>query len=229
MRTIGYLSAAAVGGALLAVAVSGWVSTQVPAVMSMSGLAQPASESEPSVVVRPREDGPSVRLGHDEESRAVEAPRTGTASRSASHSSRNGTTGRRGHPVAPRSSPDARDELGQVLEQGIHPLGEHRYEIERNTLERALGNLVRLAGWVKVAPEIRAGKPVGFRLSAVAAEGPFAKLGLRDGDLLVSVNGLAIATPENVLEAYGKLRTARRLTVGVVRAGRESAFEYVIR
>jgi type II secretory pathway component PulC len=96
-------------------------------------------------------------------------------------------------------------------------------------LDLALNNLAVLAGAVRVAPEMRDGRPVGFRLFAVAADGPFAQLGLRDEDVLVAINHLAIATAEQVLEAYGKLKTAKHLVLGVLRGGRKTSLEYTIR
>jgi hypothetical protein len=122
-----------------------------------------------------------------------------------------------------------RDTLSQELAPGITKLGERRYEIKRSTLDLALGNLGLLSRWVRVAPEIRAGRPFGFRLFAVAADGPFAKLGLRDEDVLVSVNGLDVTTPDHVLEAYSKLKTARHLALKLVRGGHEIVQDYTIR
>jgi membrane-associated protease RseP (regulator of RpoE activity) len=86
------------------------------------------------------------------------------------------------------------------------------------TLELALGNLQFLARSVRVIPDTRDGKPFGFRLFAIRADGPAALLGLRNDDVLVSINGLDIATPDHVLDAYGKLKTAPHLVLGLIRA-----------
>jgi general secretion pathway protein C len=60
-------------------------------------------------------------------------------------------------------------------------------------------------------------------------DGPFAKLGLRNDDVLVSINGLNIATPERVLDAYSKLKEASPLVLGLVRGELEITQEYTIR
>ena len=96
-------------------------------------------------------------------------------------------------------------------------------------LELALGNLVLLSSLVRVEPEIRDGKPFGYRLFAISVDGPMAKLGLRNDDVLVSVNGLDIATPDRVLGAYSKLRTASQFALGLVRDGRQISQAYTIR
>jgi len=122
-----------------------------------------------------------------------------------------------------------RDAFAQGLAKGIRKLGEGRYEIKRATLEMALGNLAGVANMVRVSPEVRGGKALGFRLSAMPEDGPFAKLGLRNGDVLVAVNGLTVASLDQALEVYRKLRTARHLVLGLVREGHEVTQDYAIR
>jgi hypothetical protein len=139
----------------------------------------------------------------------------------------------KGHPAAlarPASSHNlVRDTFSQELDRGIRKLAERHYEIKRSTLELALSNFALLARSVRVMPDVRAGKPFGFRLFAIKADGPFAKLGLRNDDVLVSINGHDITTPERVLDAYSKLKEAPRLVLGIVRERHEITQEYTVR
>jgi hypothetical protein len=50
-------------------------------------------------------------------------------------------------------------------------------------------------------------------------DGPFAAIGLRDGDLLLEVNGRSIATPDAAMAAFAALRTASHVWLAIVRAG----------
>jgi hypothetical protein len=122
-----------------------------------------------------------------------------------------------------------RDTFAQELDRGIRKLDERCYEIKRGTLELALGNLALLARSVRVMPDARDGKSLGFRLFAIMADGPIAKLGLRDDDVLISINGLDITTPDHVLDAYSKLKTVPHLVLGLVREGHEISQDYTIR
>jgi hypothetical protein len=115
------------------------------------------------------------------------------------------------------------------LGRGVTKLGEHRYEIKASALALALGNLGLLSRAARVAPDVRAGKPAGFRLVWVKADGPLAKLGVRAEDVLVAINGLDLATPDHVLDAYGKLKAARFLALDVERGGQRQTIEYAIR
>ena len=122
-----------------------------------------------------------------------------------------------------------RDTFAQELERGIRKLAEHRYEIRRSTLELALGNLGLLARSVRVMPDARDGRAFGFRLFALMADGPVAKLGLRNDDVLVAINGIDIATAEQVLDAYGKLKTAPHFVLRLLRERHEVNLDYTIR
>jgi membrane-associated protease RseP (regulator of RpoE activity) len=129
---------------------------------------------------------------------------------------------------APVGAPP-QDGFAQALVRGVRRLGPSRYEIARSALDLALHNLHGLARWVRVAPALRDGKPIGFRLFAIASDGPIARLGLRDEDILVSINGIAIDTPDRVLGAYGKLKASDNLALGVLRDGQSLGLSYEIR
>lgn len=55
------------------------------------------------------------------------------------------------------------------------------------------------------------GQPIGLRLSNVGLLAPY---GVREGDILVSANGLALRTPDEAVAALGKLQNARHVVVG---------------
>jgi hypothetical protein len=123
----------------------------------------------------------------------------------------------------------AGDAFAQGLAKGIRKLGDRHYEIKRATLEQALGNLAGLSNLVRASLEVHAGKSLGFRLSAIPDDGPFAQLGLKNGDVLLAVNGLSVASLDEALEVYRKLRTARHLVLGLHRGGHEVTQTYTIR
>lgn len=217
-----YLTASAACAALLALAASGFVRTHFSEVMS--ALAPKTSDASP--VDEPiQADGRSTSV--------VDPVLEGVTPDEARPTSLLLPKAAKGHRLVtaqPASSHNpVRDTFAQELDRGIRKLAEGRYEIERGTLELALGNLGLLARSVRVMPDARAGKPFGFRLFAIMADGPVAKLGLRNDDVLVSINGLDIATPDRVLDAYGKLKTAPHLVLGLVREGHAITQDYTIR
>jgi hypothetical protein len=214
MGTLRQLTGSAACAALLGLAASGIVRTRLPALLSAMATERPrASPSDEQA-----QAGGFLSAVQLEDEDTMPETQTILASTAKGPSAR-----------SVRSRHSAHQALPQKLNRGIRKLGERRYEIKRSTLELALGNLVLLSDLVRAAPEMRDGKPFGYRLFAISADGPMAKLGLRNEDVLVSVNDLDIATPDHVLQAYSKLRTASRFALGLLREGRQISQEYVIR
>ena len=112
---------------------------------------------------------------------------------------------------------------------GIRKTGEHRYEVQRTTLDSLLGNLSALVTGVRVVPETRDGRGEGFRLFGIRADSPLAQAGVQNGDEISAINGFAITTPDQALVAYTKLRTASHLAVAVERNGQRLTQDYEIR
>lgn len=132
--------------------------------------------------------------------------------------------------AAPASASSSQDDsFGKEMDRGIRKLSEHRYEIQRSTLESVLGNMNVLSRSARIVPEIRDGKAAGFRLYSVRPDGPFAKIGMQHGDVISSINGLEITSPEKALEVYAKLKSASHLSVGLERNGQKVTKDYNIR
>ncbi|MDZ4695292.1 MAG: type II secretion system protein GspC [Deltaproteobacteria bacterium] len=121
------------------------------------------------------------------------------------------------------------DELAAELDRGLKQTGDHNYELQKGTLEQLLGNMALLSRSARIVPEIRDGKPAGFRLYSVRPEGPFAKIGMQNSDVIYAINGLEMSSPEKALEVYSKLKSARHLSVSLERNGQKITKEYNIR
>lgn len=127
-------------------------------------------------------------------------------------------------PTAPAPS----DPLVAELDAGLEQRGENRYGVRRATIESLLGKMDTVPPQARVEPDLRDGQPIGFRLRDVKDDGVFARIGLRDGDVISSVNGLATSGGDNALAIYASLRSAGHLSVGIERAGRRITTEYDI-
>jgi general secretion pathway protein C len=121
------------------------------------------------------------------------------------------------------------DPLAAELDKGIKKVGEHNYEVQRSTLDSLLGNMAALAKGARIVPETKDGKPAGFRLFSIRPDGPFAKIGLLNGDVVSAINGLEMNSPDQALLAYTKLKTANHLSVAIERNGQKITKDYNIR
>ena len=69
---------------------------------------------------------------------------------------------------------------------------------------------------------------MGLKLYGIRRTSLLGKLGIRNGDMLRTINGFDMTSPDTALEAYSRLRTADALTLAVKRQNKEMTIEYSI-
>jgi len=72
----------------------------------------------------------------------------------------------------------------------------------------------------RVVPSIKDGKPNGLKLYAVRPSSVFATLGIHNGDTIQSINGFSLASPDEAIEAYSKVKDATTWVITLIRRGR---------
>ncbi|MDF1580274.1 MAG: type II secretion system protein GspC [Desulfuromonadales bacterium] len=117
-------------------------------------------------------------------------------------------------------SPDA----GTVIKQ----VGDNRWVIPRDEAQQARGNLNELLKQARMEPLILDGKTNGFVVKMIRPRSLLALLGIEKGDLLKSVNGMALDGPEKALQIFQQLREANTITINLIRQGTPQTFEYAI-
>ncbi len=80
-------------------------------------------------------------------------------------------------------------------------------------------HLDRYIGKARIVPYFKGGRPYGFRINNVAKNTQIYKLGVRSGDIIKSVNGMPIRTPEDAFKAYQDIKDATSMDVEVERRG----------
>ncbi len=81
----------------------------------------------------------------------------------------------------------------------------------------------------RIVPEVQDGKLMGIRVFGLRAGSLLAELGVENGDRIETIDGLAIANPEDALRAYARARTADRLDVVLNRHGKPFTLHVAIR
>jgi len=114
------------------------------------------------------------------------------------------------------------------LDQGIKQLSDTRYNVQRGLLDKLLQNQGELMRAARVVPHEENGRVVGVKLYGIRKTSLFGKLGLQNGDMLRTINGFDMGSPDTALEAYTKLRSATSLSVALVRRGNAMTMEYTI-
>lgn len=112
---------------------------------------------------------------------------------------------------------------GPAAVKGIALVDDTHARIDRLLRDKLLENHLELGKTLRGIPDVVDGKIVGLKLASAPPGSVPAALGLRPGDSLRTINGLSLASPEQMLEAFGKLRTAPFLEIQYVRAGETRA------
>ena len=74
-------------------------------------------------------------------------------------------------------------------------------------------------------PEVANGEVLGMRIRLPDPSHPLARLGIRDGDVVKSLNGTALEGPESVSMVYRVLRNSPTLRFEVGRNGQDETVE----
>ena len=115
------------------------------------------------------------------------------------------------------------------------PLAESSGEIEevtipiaKDVLQNSMNDLNDLMTQVRVRPYFRRGKPEGLIVSQIKSGSIFAKLGLMNGDIIASVNGKQMSSPEEAFQFYNSLKSGKAVSIEITRRGQKKMFTYDI-
>ena len=94
----------------------------------------------------------------------------------------------------------------------------------------AMNNVSKLMTEIKISPHLgQDGQPSGLAVSNIKPNSIFRRMGLRNGDVLKSVDGQDIRTVDDALKLYESMKSADSLSVQIQRRGRDRMIQYHIR
>jgi type II secretion system protein C len=105
---------------------------------------------------------------------------------------------------------------------------EYSKVIQKSELDNFLNNPDSVFKNIGFKEVMKNGKLEGFRVLNVNRNSPFAKLGLRAGDVITSFNGIKLDNYSSVLELYNNAKTYTRVKIEVMRNNEKKDFEYEI-
>ena len=114
----------------------------------------------------------------------------------------------------------------QELDDGIEKISDTKFNIQRSLVDKALANQGSLMKTARVIPHDEDGRVVGVKLYGIRRTSLLGRLGIRNGDMLRTINGFDMTSPDTALEAYSRLRSADKLTLAVKRQNNEMTIEY---
>jgi hypothetical protein len=121
-----------------------------------------------------------------------------------------------------------RDRLFDHIESEIHKKDDSHFSISRKGADATLANMGLVTRSLRVVPESRGNRPIGFRIVEMKPTSVLARLGFLSGDVVQSLNGRDLTTPEKALEAYVKLRSARHFQARILRGDKPLTIDLVV-
>lgn len=121
-------------------------------------------------------------------------------------------------------------DLNKLADSAVKNRGNNQYEIQQSALDAVLKDQQKLREQAPtVAPFYRDGKPSGFRLNGVRSDSIFSSLGIRNGDVITTVNGETIDSPQRAMQLYEGLSQRGTVKMTVERGGRPVTITYDIK
>jgi general secretion pathway protein C len=108
-------------------------------------------------------------------------------------------------------------------------ISDKEYVLDSKRVQESIENPERILTDARLLPNFVDGKQEGFSISEVVSDGLYHSLGLKNGDVLLKVNGLEISNPEVAIQAMSALKGMNRVNLDIVRSGKNMSMSYQLR
>jgi len=102
-------------------------------------------------------------------------------------------------------------------------------QIDKRFIEEKTADIGTILKDVLLVPEIKNGQTIGFRFKYIKPNSLLYKLGLRSGDLIISVNNMPVKTAEEAFKIYNIIRNEKYVNVEIERKGQRKVLTYEVR
>jgi general secretion pathway protein C len=125
------------------------------------------------------------------------------------------------------SSPTTKTRLGRFTSRPTER--ESSIVVNRKDLQKSLKNMNELLTQVRIRPHFKDGRADGLSITRIRRGSIFAKLGLRNGDIVQGINGRSITSPDDVLALYEQLNSGTPMSLEITRRNQQRTINYRFR
>ena len=104
----------------------------------------------------------------------------------------------------------------------------YRVSLPRDDFQFALADRQRLVSQVSLEPAVADSRLYGYRITWLREGGDFHRLGLREEDVILSLNGVRAGNPGIFMQAVNGLRGTTSFALGVERDGSQIEYSYLL-
>lgn len=116
----------------------------------------------------------------------------------------------------------------EAMEAGITRVSDRAFTVQRGFLDELMRNQAEIMRTARVIPHEENGRVVGVKMYGIRRNSALGRLGVQNGDMLRTMNGFDLSSPDSALEAYTRLSGADALSLSVVRRGQPLTIDYTI-
>jgi type II secretion system protein C len=120
--------------------------------------------------------------------------------------------GKRGTLELFRTSPAKRRPYKKEKNQPV-PGGATHVVLDKKEVQNALKNMGTFLKQVRIVPYLEKGSAKGFKLLEIVPGSIVARVGLKNGDIIESVNGKPIQTPQDALQLFTLLQAGKGISL----------------
>jgi len=102
-------------------------------------------------------------------------------------------------------------------------------DVKESELDKALENLPLLLTQARAVPYFKDGKSIGLRLFAIKRNSLFEKIGLKNGDILKSINKNSLADITQAIKLFERLKQEKKIELLMERSRKERVIKYRIK
>ena len=112
----------------------------------------------------------------------------------------------------------------------VQQVSANKYIVDQKVLDEIMSNPEKLYSQVRVTPnKNESGEIDGYRMTGIRRNSLFYKLGIKNGDIVHSVNGQPLTSLSAAMDAYNSLGNSKNFNFDITRRKNKQTFEYDVR
>ena len=132
-------------------------------------------------------------------------------------------------PISPEKLQKETAQAEKAAGDGVQRIDNNAYAVDRKSMNEKLEDRAALAKGATIVPNYKGGKKSGLKLVNIQGGSVYEQLGMKSGDVLMSVNGQDIRSQTHAMELMERFKEADSVTIAVERNGKQEKIKYDIK